>query len=55
MVIDLEKGFDDWKRKGYEEGNVQWVHKRINIMRNILSVHDLIDLCRKIVDHANKN
>ncbi len=41
--------------KGYEEGNVQWVHKRINIMRNILSVHDLIDLCRKIVDHANKN
>lgn len=38
--------------KGYVRGNVQWVHKRINLMRNILSVDEFIDFCRKVTKHA---
>ena len=37
--------------KGYVEGNVQWVHKIVNIMRNTLSVEDFLSWCRKVVDH----
>lgn len=36
---------------GYIEGNVQWVHKRINLMRNILPVAEFVDWCGKVVSH----
>lgn len=34
--------------KGYIEGNVQWVHKWINIMRNVLTCEEFIDWCKKV-------
>lgn len=37
---------------GYIEGNIQWVHKRINIMKNKLSDKDFIYFCLMV---ANKN
>lgn len=36
--------------KGYILGNVQWVHKDINKMKQDFSKEYLIDLCKKIVD-----
>lgn len=38
--------------KGYVEGNVQWVHKEVNLMKNDLPLERFIDLCKKIADHA---
>lgn len=38
---------------GYIEGNVQWVHKKINIMKNKLSDDEFIWFCEKV--YKNKN
>lgn len=38
--------------KGYVEGNVQWVHKDINIMKNNYDQLRFIDLCKKVASHA---
>lgn len=35
----------------YEEGNVQWVHKRINIMKNNLSDQEFIKWCKAIAEY----
>ncbi len=40
--------------KGYIKGNVQWVHKNINLAKQELSDSDFIELCRSVVKH-NKN
>lgn len=39
---------------GYEEGNVQWVTKEANICKNRLNQIKFIELCQKIVNHANQ-
>jgi len=41
--------------KGYLEGNIQWVHKKVNIMRNALSIEEFVSLCQKISDHQLKS
>jgi hypothetical protein len=41
--------------KGYIIGNIQWVHKRINIMRNTLSVDEFINWCNLVVKNQDKN
>jgi hypothetical protein len=33
--------------KGYVEGNVQWVHKDVNRMKNIFNQEYFIDMCKK--------
>ena len=33
---------------GYVPGNVQWVHKMINIMKYVTSMGDFIDWCHKV-------
>lgn len=38
--------------KGYIEGNIQWVHKTINIMKNKLSDKEFIEFCSHVY---NKN
>ena len=38
--------------KGYVEGNVQWVHKDINNMKQHYDQNYFIELCRKIVAHS---
>lgn len=35
-------------KKGYITGNLQWVHKTINIMKNTLSQDEFINICLKI-------
>lgn len=40
--------------KGYIEGNVQWVHKKINILRNTLTLHQFINYC-SLVAAYNQN
>lgn len=40
--------------KGYVEGNVQWVHKVVNIMRNVLSIPEFLVWCEKIARRNQK-
>jgi hypothetical protein len=41
--------------KGYIEGNVQWVHKFINIMKNGFSQEEFIYLCHQVAkNHVNQ-
>lgn len=35
----------------YTLENVQWVHKSVNLMKNVLPQEDFIALCRAIADH----
>ena len=35
-------------KKGYVEGNIQWVHKDINMMKHCLETSDFIKWCEKI-------
>jgi hypothetical protein len=37
--------------KGYTLDNVQWVHKRVNIMKNIISDMEFIEWCKKVANH----
>jgi hypothetical protein len=39
--------------KGYEPGNVQWVHKHINIMRNVYTVAYFVELCGRVASYAS--
>jgi len=39
-------------KKGYIEGNVQWVHKDINRMKNIYSQEYFIDMCKKVAGNC---
>lgn len=42
--------------KGYIVGNVQWVHRNINIMKNSYSEAYFLELCTLVVNnHLNKN
>lgn len=35
---------------GYVEGNIQWVHKTVNSMKNVMSVEEFQDWCRLVCD-----
>lgn len=35
-------------KKGYVKGNIQWVHKTINIMKNKLTDEEFISFCRSV-------
>jgi hypothetical protein len=39
--------------KGYVEGNIQWVHKNINIMKNVYEQNYFIFLCKLIAENNN--
>ena len=40
--------------KGYIEGNIQWVHKDINLMKMDFSQKHFIELCQKVSTHASQ-
>ncbi len=40
---------------GYEEGNIQWVDKRINMMKGSLSNEEFIELCTKVSEYNKLN
>jgi len=37
--------------KGYIRGNVQWVHKNVNIMKRAIDQEEFIKICRSIADN----
>jgi hypothetical protein len=39
--------------KDYIEGNVQWVHKKVNQLKNDLTVEDFFELCKNVVKYNN--
>ena len=39
---------------GYIEGNVQWVERKVNIIKRELKQEEFIKLCQDIVNHANQ-
>lgn len=39
--------------KGYVKGNVQWVHKHVNLMKLALSHEDFITICRTIAANCD--
>jgi hypothetical protein len=38
---------------GYIKGNVQWVHKEVNLLKNNFSEEELLFYCRKIIEHKD--
>ena len=40
-------------REGYVAGNIQWVHKDVNLMKNHFDQGYFIEMCRKITGHKN--
>ena len=40
--------------KGYVEGNLQWVHKDLNRMKNAYSQEEFINWCKLITEYQNK-
>ena len=37
---------------GYSVGNIQWVHKDVNIMKGALPENYFLELCERVVHHA---
>lgn len=40
--------------KGYIEGNVQWVTKQANLSKHIMTMNELYEFCKKVLNHANQ-
>lgn len=38
--------------KGYIKGNIQWVHKRINTMKNDMTEIEFVNWCNLVVQHG---
>ena len=41
--------------KPYTENNIQWTHKKVNIMKNIMSVEEFSGWCSLVQDWMNKH
>jgi hypothetical protein len=40
--------------KNYTEDNVQWVHKKINIMKNVFPQDEFIEMCRLVTSNQKR-
>ena len=40
--------------KGYIEGNVQWVTYQSNLSKHVMTMGQLYEFCRKVLNHANQ-
>lgn len=40
--------------KGYIQGNVWWVHKDVNLMKNELTLERFVEVCRLVTEHARR-
>ena len=40
--------------KGYVEGNVQWVTKQAHLSKHVMTMTELIQFCKKVLNHANQ-
>lgn len=41
--------------KGYTKDNVQWVHVKINYMKQWFDQNEFIELCKKVAEHAKRD
>lgn len=68
IILTLAKNNEDHKKgnytasidridssKGYEKDNVQWVHKRINIMKGNMSEEEFIEWCKLVSEDRVPN
>ena len=39
---------------GYIEGNVQWVTYRANVSKHTMTMTELYEFCKKVLNHANQ-
>ena len=37
-------------KKGYTKDNIQWVHKKINIMKNTTPQSEFVEWCKKVTE-----
>lgn len=37
--------------KGYTRSNIQWTHKKINMMKHTMSIPEFYEWCRKVTNH----
>ena len=53
---DLEKASLDRidSTKGYVQGNLQWVTIQANLSKHIMSMENLYEFCKKVLNHANQ-
>ena len=40
--------------KGYVEGNIQWVTCQANLSKHVMTMEQLYEFCRKVLNHANQ-
>lgn len=40
--------------KGYVKGNVQWVTKQANLSKHVMTMPELINFCKKVLNHVNQ-
>lgn len=40
--------------KGYIEGNVQWVTQQANLSKHVMTMEQLYEFCKKVLNHANQ-
>lgn len=40
--------------EGYIEGNVQWVTQQANLSKHVMTMEQLYEFCRKVLNHANQ-
>ncbi len=55
-IPELEKASIDRidSSKGYVEGNVQFVTTQANLSKHIMSMSELYEFCKKVLNHANQ-
>ena len=55
-IPELEKASLDRidSTKGYIEGNVQFVTTQANLSKHIMSMSELYEFCKKVLNHANQ-
>lgn len=39
---------------GYIEGNVQWVTQQANLSKHVMTMEELYEFCKKVLNHANQ-
>lgn len=40
--------------KGYIEGNLQWVTYQANVSKHVMTMQELYEFCKKVLDYANQ-
>lgn len=40
--------------KSYTIDNIQWVTKQANLSKHVMSMNELIEFCKKVINHANQ-